>query len=50
VGAGTALSGLPSTTGKAFECGDHTVHGSVEGALLSAEKTSQRIIEAFASN
>ena len=50
VGAGTALSGLPSTTEKAFECGDHTVHGSVEGALLSAEKTSQRIIEAFASN
>ena len=49
VGAGTALSGLPSTTEKAFDCGDHTVHGSVEGALLSAEKTSQRIIEAFAS-
>ena len=50
VGAGTALSGLPSTTEKAFECGDHTVHGSVEGALLSAEKTSQRIIETFSSN
>lgn len=50
VGANTGLSGLPAASDGPFECGDHTVHGSVEGALLSAEKTSQRIIEAFASN
>lgn len=50
VGAGIALSGQSSATDGPFECGDHTVHGSVEGALLSAEKTSQRIIETFSSN
>ena len=50
VGAGTALTGQSSATEGPFVCGDHTVHGSVEGALLSAEKTSQRIIEAFSSS
>ena len=50
VGAGTALTGQSSATEGPFVCGDHTVHGSVEGALLSAEKTSQRIIEAFPSS
>ena len=50
VAAGTALTGQSSATEGPFVCGDHTVHGSVEGALLSAEKTSQRIIETFSSS
>ena len=47
VGSEQALTGQPSESVREYECGDHTVHGSVEGALLSAEQVSQRIIESF---
>ena len=47
VGSKQALTGQPSESVREYECGDHTVHGSVEGALLSAELVSQRIIESF---
>lgn len=30
-----------------FECGDHMMHGSAEGALLSAEHTAQAVIQSL---
>lgn len=44
IGAGLDVGSVPRSTG--FECGDHTVHGSVEGALSSAEATAQ-MVEAY---
>ena len=41
IGKGINLGTTPRSNG--FECGDHTVHGSVEGALSSAETTAQKI-------
>ena len=47
VGAEVALTGQPSNANQRFECGDHTVHGSVEGALLSAEQVSKKVLQSF---
>lgn len=41
VGADLHLTAGPRATG--FECGDHTLHGSVEGALLSAETIANKV-------
>ena len=41
IGKEINLGTTPRSSG--FECGDHTVHGSVEGALSSAEETAQKI-------
>lgn len=41
IGKEINLGTTPRANG--FECGDHTVHGSVEGALSSAETTAQKI-------
>ena len=41
VGADLQLTAAPRVTG--FECGDHTLHGSVEGALLSAETIANKV-------
>ena len=41
VGADLHLTAGPRVTG--FECGDHTLHGSVEGALLSAETIANNV-------
>lgn len=30
-----------------FECGDHMMHGSAEGALLSAEHTAQAVVQSL---
>jgi hypothetical protein len=47
VGPHSGLSDLPRKGDGFFECGDHMMHGSVEGALLSAEQTFQQVLEAL---
>ena len=43
VGANLELTSTSRNNG--FECGDHTVHGSVEGALVSAEQVANAVHE-----
>lgn len=45
ISANSGLSEDPNTYEDSFECGDHMMHGSLEGALLSAEKTVQQVLE-----
>jgi len=46
IGAGIRLTNQPRQgESGATECGDYLLHGSVEGALLTAEKAAQEIIE-----
>ncbi len=46
IGAGMRLTNQPRQgESGATECGDYLLHGSVEGALLTAEKAAQEIIE-----
>lgn len=47
VGAKTNLTGRPVASDRSYACGDHTVHGSVEGALLSAEHVAQQVLESL---
>lgn len=47
ISAQSGLSKDPKTHDDAFECGDHMMHGSLEGALLSAEKTVQQVLNSF---
>jgi len=49
VGPHSGLSDLPRKGDGFFECGDHMMHGSVEGALLSAEQTFQQVFESLQS-
>ena len=49
ISADSGLSESPSIRKNSFECGDHMMHGSVEGALLSAEKTAKQVLESLAS-
>jgi len=46
IGAGMRLTNQPRQgESGVIECGDYLLHGSVEGALLTAEKAAQEIIE-----
>lgn len=45
--AHSGLSKEPRTNKNSFECGDHMMHGSLEGALLSAEKTAQQVLDSL---
>ena len=42
VGSERPLLATPQIQG--FECGDHMLHGSVEGALLSAEAVASAVV------
>lgn len=46
-GPQSGLSKEPTMKEGGFECGDHMMHGSVEGALLSAESTFQRVLSSL---
>ena len=44
-GAGVRLTHKPRNgSGNVIECGDQLIHGSVEGALLSAEKAADEVM------
>ena len=47
ISAHSGLSKHPSTNDDSFECGDHMMHGSLEGALLSAEKTAKQVLDSL---
>ncbi len=47
ISADSGLSMNPKIRKNSFECGDHMMHGSLEGALLSAEKTAQQVLESL---
>ena len=49
ISAHSGLSKNPKTHSDSFECGDHMMHGSLEGALLSAEKTAQQVLNSLQS-
>lgn len=45
ISAHSGLSKSPKIHDGGFECGDHMMHGSLEGALLSAEQTTQQVLD-----
>mgnify|MGYP001170419855 CR=1 FL=1 len=47
ISADSGLSESPLIRKNSFECGDHMMHGSLEGALLSAEKTAKQVLESL---
>ena len=48
--SGERLTNIPKNGDNAIECGDHMLHGSVEGAILSGKNSALIAINRFQNN